>query len=183
MKRIATISLVVGVAFIANLSAQKGAAANPTAVSATAPATTPASRPVCGYKAVEHKPLPADAIEVKEAGVCDQAGKTYMLTRDISSATSTMFLAAGVTLDLNGYTITYADGKYEHVPNYGFEDGLKGWDVSKAPGAKVIPSAAHPMVGEKILELKAGDEIVSAYINLPSPTAPTTRCARWRPRR
>ena len=111
---------------------------------------------------------PADGeIAVSKVGAYAEAGKTYVLTGDVSSDRTPIFLGKDVTLDLNGHTVTFADGKYEHVPNYGFEDGLKGWDVSKAPGAKVIPSAAHPMVGEKILELKAGDEIVSAYINLP----------------
>ena len=51
-----------------------------------------------------------------------------------------IFLGKDVTLDLNGYTVTFADGNYEHIPNYGFEDGLEHWDVSKAPGAKVVSS-------------------------------------------
>ncbi|HUU43617.1 MAG TPA: right-handed parallel beta-helix repeat-containing protein, partial [Planctomycetota bacterium] len=66
-------------------------------------------------------------------------------------------------------TVTFADAKYEHVPNYGFEEGLAGWDVTKARGAKVVSSMIRPMVGAKILELKAGDEIVSPYITLPVP--------------
>ncbi len=94
-------------------------------------------------------------------------GKTYVLTADVSGEMTPIFLGKDGTLDLNGYTITFAAGKYEHIPNFGFEDDLKGWDVSKAPGAKVVPSAVRPMVGQKILELKAGDEIVSQYINLP----------------
>ncbi|MEA2064209.1 MAG: hypothetical protein U9P14_10955 [Gemmatimonadota bacterium] len=101
-------------------------------------------------------------------GSYDQAGTTYMLTRDISSPASTIFLGKDVTLDLNGYTIAYADGDYEHVPNYGFEEGLKGWDTSRASEAKVEDTEkVHIFIGKKILRLSAGDEIVSQYVNLP----------------
>jgi len=130
-------------------------------------ASAPCAAAFGAYKQAQPKPVPAGAIEVTEPGMLSKAGATYVLTKDISSDRTALFLASGITLDLNGHTVTYADAKYEHVPNYGFEEGLKGWDVSKAPGAKVIPSSVHPMVGEKILQLKAGDEIVSQYINLP----------------
>jgi hypothetical protein len=113
------------------------------------------------------KDLKADEVAVSKPGSYADAGKTYVLTADISSPMTPLFLGKDVTLDLNGHTITFADGKYEHIPNYGFEEDLTGWDVSKAKGAKVLPSSVRPMVGEKILELKAGDEIVSSYVNLP----------------
>ncbi len=120
------------------------------------------------YAPVEHKDLPDGVIPVQDPGSFGQPGATYMLTRDISSDRSAIFLGKDVTLDLNGYTITYADGGYEHIPNFGFEDGLKDWDVSKAPGAKIENTEeVHEFIGEKILRLKAGDEIASAYINLP----------------
>lgn len=111
---------------------------------------------------------PADGeIAVTAPGSFAQAGKTYVLTQDISGPMTPVFLGKDVTLDLNGHTLTFAAGKYEHIPNYGFEDGLAGWDVSKAPSAKVVSSAVRPMVGEKILQLKKGEEIVSQYIALP----------------
>ncbi len=117
---------------------------------------------------VEHKGLPDGVIPVDGPGSYDQPGSTYLLTGDITSIRSTIFLGKDVTLDLNGYTLTYADGDYEHVPNYGFEEGLKGWDVSNAPGAKIENTEeVHEFIGEKILRLKAGDEIASEYINLP----------------
>ena len=91
-----------------------------------------------------------------------------MLVKDITSATSTIFLGKDVTLDLNGYTIKYADGNYGHIFNSGFEEGEKGWDLSKAPGAKVVNTKdVHVFIGKKILSLKAGDEITSSYVNLP----------------
>ncbi|MBE3068649.1 MAG: hypothetical protein IMZ66_00275, partial [Planctomycetes bacterium] len=87
------------------------------------------------YKAAIPGPMPAGAIEVRGPGACDQPGKTYILMKDITCDASGLFLAANVTLDLNGHTLTYAGAKYEHVPNYGFEKDLQEWDVSKAPGA------------------------------------------------
>jgi len=117
---------------------------------------------------VEHVDLPDGVMPIEAPGNYDQSGATYMLTRDITSDRSAIFLGKDVTLDLNGYTLTYAGGEYEHIPNFGFEDGLKGWDVSKAPGAKIESTEeVHEFIGEKILRLKAGDEIASGYINLP----------------
>ena len=120
------------------------------------------------YKPVTPKrTLPAGAVAVAEPGNYDKAGTTYVLTRDISSPMTPIFLGKNVTLDLNGHTVTFADGKYERVPNSGFEDGLKHWDVSKAPGAKVMSTVVRPMVGEKFLLLPAGQEVVSQYVSLP----------------
>jgi len=120
------------------------------------------------WQETPHKPVPDGCIPVDKSGSYDKPGATYVLTRDISSPTSAIFLGKDVTLDLNGYTITYADGPYEHVPNYGFEEGLTGWDFSKAPTAKVEDTdKVKPFIGKKILRLASGEEIVSKYINLP----------------
>jgi hypothetical protein len=120
------------------------------------------------YKTVEHQVPSGGIIAVQDPGSYDQAGATYMLTQDIVSAQSAVFLGKDVTLDLNGYTLSYADGNYEHVPNYGFEDGLDGWDISGAPGARIENTAeVHSFIGDKILSLNAGDMVSSAYINLP----------------
>jgi hypothetical protein len=120
------------------------------------------------YRESEHKEIPDGVIAVSGPGSYGKPGSTYMLTQDITSDRSTLFLGKDVTLDLNGYTLSYADGDYEHIPNYGFEEGLKGWDVSRAPGAKIENTEeVHAFIGEKILRLKAGDEITSAYIYLP----------------
>ena len=119
------------------------------------------------YHPVEHREISANEVAVKTAGSYAEAGTTYVLTNDISSAQSPVFLGKDVVLDLNGYTITYADGNYEHLPNYNFEDGLVGWDFSKAPGAKIENTKVHVFVGDKILRLSEGEEIVSQYINLP----------------
>ena len=120
------------------------------------------------YKLLEHQVPSGGIIPVQAPGCYDQAGATYMLTRDVVSDRSAIFLGKDVTLDLNGYTLSYADGNYEHVPNYGFEDGLEGWDISRAPGARIENTAeVHSFIGKKILRLKAGDMISSAYINLP----------------
>ena len=120
------------------------------------------------YREADHKKLPDGVIVVTSPGNYGEPGTTYMLTQNISSDRSTLFLGKDVTLDLNGYTITYADGDYEHVRNYGFEEGLTGWDVSNAPGAKIENTAdVHQFIGDKILRLKKGDVIASEYMNLP----------------
>jgi len=120
------------------------------------------------YIPAEHR-VPANGeIPVRTAGSYGIPGATYVLVNDISSPRSTIFLGKDITLDLNGYTITYADGNYGHVPNYGFEDGLTGWDISKAPGAKIENTEeVHAFIGSKILRLKAGDEVASGYVYLP----------------
>ena len=45
-------------------------------------------------------------------------------------------------------------------------EGLKGEDVARAPGSQVLPSAMHPTVGDQLLQLKAGGEIVSETVML-----------------
>jgi hypothetical protein len=119
------------------------------------------------YKQPVHRSPEKGEIPVSEPGSYDQLGAYYILTSDISSPKSTLFLGKNVTLDLNGYTVSYAAGDYEHVPNYSFEQGLAGWDISKAPTASIEDSRVHVFVGDSILRLSAGEEIVSPYINLP----------------
>lgn len=120
------------------------------------------------FTPVAHKPLPEGVIPVNSPGSYARQGATYMLAGDVSCARSALFLGKDITLDLNGFTLTYADGGYEHIPNYGFEEGLKGWDVSEAPGAKVVNTKdVHVFIGDKLMSLQAGDELVSAYVFLP----------------
>ena len=120
------------------------------------------------YQEYKHKEPTVGAIPVTKPGSYGKSGASYILMNDISSPMSAVFLGKDVSLDLNGYTISYADGNYEHIPNYGFEEGLKDWDISKAPGAKVENTEdVHIFIGKKLMSLEAGDEIVSRYINLP----------------
>jgi hypothetical protein len=90
------------------------------------------------YNVTKHRLPTGNEVPVNAPGSYSKPGTTYMLVKDITSATSTIFFGKDVTLDLNGYTIKYADGKYGHIVNSGFEEGEKGWDLSKAPGAKVV---------------------------------------------
>ncbi len=120
------------------------------------------------YQPVKHRKITGEEVAVSSPGSFAKSGKTYVLANDISSETSAIFLGKDVILDLNGYTIKFADAKYEHIPNSGFEDGLKGWDVSKAPNANVVSTAdVHVFLGDKLLSLKAGDQVTSPYVNLP----------------
>jgi len=119
------------------------------------------------YTQPEHKSFSENTITIDKPGSYAEPGATYLLTKDISCPRSAIFLGKDVTLDLNGYTITFADTCYEHIPNYSFEEGLKSWDISKAPDAKIEDTKVHVFVGEQILRLLKDEEIVSEYINLP----------------
>ncbi|MFO7668086.1 MAG: hypothetical protein R6W31_00360 [Bacteroidales bacterium] len=122
------------------------------------------------YNEVPHRQVSGNERAVKTTGSYAEKGAVYVLENDISSEKSPLFLGKDVILDLNGYTIKYADAPYEHIANSGFEKGLDGWDISKAPGAKVVNTAdVHVFMGDKILSLQAGDEITSSYIHLPVP--------------
>ena len=119
------------------------------------------------YKQTVHRAPGKWEIPISEPGSYDKVGATYILTNDISSPKSAIFLGKDVTLDLNGYTVAYAAGDYQHVPNYSFEEGLAGWDVSLAPTARIEDTRVHVFVGENILRMAAREEIISPYINLP----------------
>jgi hypothetical protein len=107
-------------------------------------------------------------VPVTKAGVYAERGVTYRLMNDITSTHSAIFLGKDVTLDLNGYTITYAKGAYEQIRNGGFEKGVDGWGMSKAPGAKVVATRlVHEFVGDSLLSMSPGDEVVSSFVNLP----------------
>lgn len=119
------------------------------------------------YSETAHRQLRAGEIPVSEPGNYGESGKTYVLINNISSPRSAIFLGENTTLDLNGYEITYADASYEHIPNYGFEDGLTRWNFTKAPLARIVGKQEQVFVGEKALELNVGEQITSEYINLP----------------
>jgi len=114
------------------------------------------------------KTLSEGEVPVTGPGNYDRAGTTYVLMNDVAGATTPIFLGKDVVLDLNGYTVSYADAGYEHVPNFGFEQGLEGWDVTRAPGVRVLETAKTvPFFGDWLCSLSAGEEIVSQYIYLP----------------
>jgi hypothetical protein len=122
---------------------------------------------IAQYNQPEHR-LPHDGeIAVDKPGYYGISGASYILMNNIRSDMSAIFLGKDITFDLNGYTITYADGNYEHIPNSSFEEGLKDWDLSKAPSARIKDTKVHVFIGDKILRLAAGEEIVSQYIHLP----------------
>ncbi|MCY3022849.1 MAG: hypothetical protein NTW87_28040 [Planctomycetota bacterium] len=110
----------------------------------------------------------AGEIPIDQPGCYAQAGATYILTKDITSPTTAVFLGKDVVLDLNGHTITFADGGYKHIPNYSFEEGEKNWDLTKAANATIKNTRLFfPIVGDYTCQLKEGEEIVSSSIELP----------------
>jgi hypothetical protein len=120
------------------------------------------------YHPENHRKISGNEVPVFTPGSYAKPGTTYVLANDIISERSAIFLGKDVTLDLNGYTIKYAKADYEHIPNSGFEEGIKGWDLSRAPGARLENTEdVHVFLGKKLMSLRAGDEITSGYINLP----------------
>jgi hypothetical protein len=89
------------------------------------------------YVQPEHKSLSGNVSPVTKPGSYAAPRATYMLVNDISSPRSAIFPGKDVTLDLNAYTVTFADTVYEQIPNFSFEEGLKDWSISKAPTAKI----------------------------------------------
>lgn len=125
------------------------------------------------YAATPSRAVQPGEVAVSEAGPCVEPGKTYVLTRDIEAAGSGILLGKDVVLDLNGHVLTYNAAPYEPVPNGSFEEGLKGWDVSKAPNARAEDRRwRNPMVGDHCLVLPQGEEIVSPYVALPVANRP-----------
>ncbi|NQT86065.1 hypothetical protein HQ560_04830, partial [bacterium] len=128
-----------------------------------------ASSARAGYRPVTpRKGLRQGEVPVTKPGCYAAAGTTYVLVNDVSSEGTPIYLGKDVTFDLNGHTLTYAGGSYEHVPNGSFEKGLEGWDVSRAPGARIVSADVRPMVGKHILELPEGQELISPTITLPA---------------
>jgi hypothetical protein len=66
------------------------------------------------YQPVEHRKPSGNEIAVTKAGSYAKAGETYVLINDISSEMSALFLGKNVTLDLNGYTVKYANYVYNN---------------------------------------------------------------------
>jgi hypothetical protein len=109
--------------------------------------------------------------------VLDQANTTYQLATDID-VPGTAFVAAapGVTLNLNGHTVTYGDSAPITLNNGGFEQGsgptdVPGWDVSGAPNAIRLP-ARTGMWGNWMLHIDnftTAQTIVSSAVAIPSP--------------
>ena len=87
----------------------------------------------------------------------DTAGTTYVLRTDVrAEGTAFVVGAAGVTLDLNGHTVTYGDGVPPTVVNGGFEEGsgrsVPGWDLRAAPCARLASNTRY-LFGRRVLRL------------------------------
>jgi hypothetical protein len=121
------------------------------------------------YTQIQHRSPEIGEIPVSSPGYYDKPGSVYLLVNDISAPKSALFLGKDVTLDLNGHTITYADAGYNHIPNGSFEEGTRDWDLTKAPSAKIEDKKVHVFIGDHILRLSKGEEIVSEFIDLPLP--------------
>ena len=114
----------------------------------------------------------SNCVELTTCGDYSGNSDTYfLLMNDISDSMSCLFLADGVILDLNGYTVTYAEG-YNMMPNWNFESWTSGspdnWDVSGASGARQGTKQEMPLLGDYSLYLpNAGSVVVSDWVYLP----------------
>lgn len=120
------------------------------------------------FKQTPPRALKPGEVAVTGPGNYGVPGTTYVLMNDVSSPRSAIFLGKDVVLDLNGYTLRFADGDYQNMANSGFEEGAVGWDLSRAPGAQVVGTdTVHVFVGERLLRMRKGDEVRSPYVELP----------------
>lgn len=79
-----------------------------------------------------------DPANVTACGTLNQTNTTYILRNNVSSSGSCFaVIANNITLDLNGFTVTYDNGTPIVVPNGDFEIGsgisADSWDMSLAP--------------------------------------------------
>lgn len=85
----------------------------------------------------------------------DQPDVTYVLERDVRTSGSAVVVAAsGVTLDLNGHEVIFADLPPAAVVNGGFEEGssrtVPGWDLKDAPQA-ALAANTNFLSGKQVL--------------------------------
>jgi hypothetical protein len=149
--------------------ATDGSAVSGTSNTATATLAAPANGAVT-----------IDAAWLAEHGsgpyVLNQPNTTYVLRSDIATpGTAFVVAAAGVTLDLNGHTVTYGNATPVVVNNGGFEQGtgrnVPGWNLAGAPAAAIAPNA-DGLFGNQALKfssIKGGkaQTIVSDPITIP----------------
>jgi PKD repeat protein len=89
--------------------------------------------------------------------VLTQANTTYVLNTNVTtSGTAFVDLASNVTLNLNGYTVTYGNSTPLTVTNGGFESGsgtnVPGWNITAAPTAALAPNTNY-LFGNQVLRL------------------------------
>lgn len=105
-----------------------------------------------------------------------QDNTTYRLQTNVT-ATGTAFVVTGknVTLDLNGFTVTYGNAASPALPNSGFETALPSdatkpanWDLTGAPTAH-LATARTGMWGTKMLQITSfstNQTITSDWVNI-----------------
>ncbi|MCD4759438.1 hypothetical protein K8R33_00950, partial [archaeon] len=113
-----------------------------------------------------------NCVEVSSCGFYNYPSGAYLLlTQDLSDTMSCIFLGGDVTLDLNGYTITYQDANYPMIPNYDFEGWTGGvpdyWDVSLAPSIEQRDQDDIRIVEGNNAFMAGGETIVSDWVYLP----------------
>ncbi len=128
----------------------------------------------------------ADTVfHLTDCGTLNTANATYILDNDVRSEGTCFFVSAnGITLDLNGHTITYADLEFTGVQNPGFEEAnasdpldAPGWDLSGAHGNAHRQDHTQKLFFDRYsLNIRnvAGDahaeeSVLTSPVNLPAP--------------
>jgi hypothetical protein len=89
--------------------------------------------------------------------VLSRANATYVLDTNVTtSGTAFVVGAPGVTLNLNGFTVTYGNTAPVSVTNGSFETGsgtnVPGWNITGAPAAALAPNTNY-LFGDQVLRL------------------------------
>ena len=100
---------------------------------------------------------------------------TYRLATNVSTdGTAFVFGAAGLVLDLNGYTVTYGNASPITVANGGFESGtgtsVPNWDLSNAASAAIAANNVYAWGSQilKFTDISSTEYIVSDDISIPT---------------
>lgn len=95
--------------------------------------------------------------------VFDQASTTYQLPGDLTLPKSGFIVTnSGVTLDLNGHTLTYGNSPAYTVVNGGFEAGtLANWTATGVTPTVVAQAAAQHLWGTYCLQYTMGGTIAT----------------------
>ncbi len=151
------------------------------------PSTGPLCAPVAAVVNGPAVQAAANTIDITAAWLAQQgaapyilssSNTTYVLQTDVTvNGTAFVFGAKGITLDLNGHTVTYGNSAPISVTNGGFEAGnvgdtaVAGWDLTAAPGASLAAVGNTMLWGNNVLEfanISTAQTIKSNTITLPT---------------
>jgi len=113
-----------------------------------------------------------DCQEFSDCGILNSPNTYYILTQDVYSDTTCIWISAeDITLDLNSHIVFYDQMEVPRIHNGDFEeDSMTGWDLSSAPGWNFATEIKS--INERTLHLPnpGGSTVYSPIISIPSDT-------------